>query len=78
MTENTRRCSICRTETDGPLCARCARKLRRDCQLVHLAIAAGAHVGSGTIRNLERDKELLAEYDELAHHNFTCEEVGNA
>jgi len=58
-------CEICRTATEGaPLCDRCARILRRDCQLVHLAIVAGACVGSSTIRNLRRDEETLAEYDE--------------
>ena len=41
-----------------------AWRLRRDCKLVHLAITAGACVGSGTIRNLRRDEEKLKEYDE--------------
>ena len=60
-----RYCSICHAETTGaPLCARCARHLRRECKLVHEAITAGACVGSGTIRNLRRDEERLAEYDE--------------
>ena len=57
-------CELCRTETTGaPLCDKCARILRRDCQLVHLAIASGAHVGSATIGNLRRDEALLKEYD---------------
>jgi len=37
--------------------------MRRDCQLVHLAIAAGACVGSGTVDNLREDERLLKEYD---------------
>ena len=57
-------CELCRTETDGPLCDRCTRKLRRDCQLVHLAITRRVCLGSGTIRNLREDERWLAEYDE--------------
>jgi len=62
--EMVKYCEICRAETDGaPLCDRCARKLRNDCRLVHLAIAARAGVGSGTINNLREDERRLAEYD---------------
>jgi len=65
-----RHCEICRTETDGaPLCDRCARKLRNDCRLVHLAIAARAGVGSGAVDNLRRDEALLARYDERKEEN---------
>ena len=74
--EIRRHCSICRTETAGPLCDPCARRLRRDCNLIHLAIAANVCVGSGTIANLRRDEALVAEYDaNHAHHNFTREEL---
>lgn len=60
----TRHCSICLTPTDGaPLCDRCARHLRRDCRLAHLAIAKGACVGSGTVRNLRQGEGLLTRYD---------------
>jgi len=58
----TKHCSKCHTEID-PLCDCRADRLRRDCNLIHLAIAAGACVGSGTIDNLRRDEALLEEYD---------------
>lgn len=55
---------ICPATRGAPLCDRCAAHLRRECKLAHLAIAAGACVGGGAIRNLRRDEERLAEYDE--------------
>lgn len=63
-------CSICRKETAGaPLCDQCARKMRRDCKLVHLDIAGGACGGSGTVDNLRRDEALLKGYDEWKEAN---------
>lgn len=50
-----KQCVRCHTEIHGSLCDCQADRLRRDCRLAHLAIAAGACVGSGA---------LLAEYDE--------------
>ncbi len=60
-----RHCSICRTETTGaPLCDRCAVQVHSNCSMARLAIAAGACVDSGAVRNLRRDEALVAEYDE--------------
>lgn len=65
-----RYCLRCPTRTAGAaLCDRCARHLRQECRLAHLAIARGVNLYSGAIANLRRDEALLAEYDEWKEAN---------